>query len=82
MRENLFEAKVTLQNGVIISGPVVSNDRVEFVFTNHSSELDYWIAIKKNENGWYKSDGFSFPQPQEQIDELGSQIEGYLDSGN
>lgn len=74
----LFEATATLPNGDIVKGPVKSSDLITFLFINTWSALDFYLELQKKDEKWFQSGGPEIEYPQQMVDELGSQIDGYL----
>gem|GEM_PF-2819456 len=74
----LLDAVVTLPNGETISGPITTTDDTSYLFVNRSSGLDYYMELKKGGDGWYQSGGPSISWPQDEVDQLGIQIDKFL----
>ena len=71
-------AKVKLNNGLLATGPVTTQDFDEFLFRNTGSDLDLYFNLKKTESGWYFSGGPSVTIPPSIIHQVGQQIDNQL----
>jgi hypothetical protein len=58
------------------TGPVTTEDFHEFLFRNTGSSLDLYFSIKKNDTGWYFSDGMEVPPSY--IEQVGQRIDQEL----
>jgi len=72
----IITATVTLPNSKI-SGSVTTVDGEEYLFRNTSSALDYYLTLKKDEE-WYQTGGPEIQWPDNQVKEIGQQIDDYL----
>lgn len=77
-QKHLLNAIATLPNGEIVLGPIVTTDDKDYLFINKHSDLDFYLTLRKNFDGWYQSGGPNIVHPQSMVDELGQQIDKFL----
>jgi len=71
----VFYAKIVL-NGLILTGPVTTQDFEEFLFRNTGSSLDFYFTLKKGDLGWsFSGQGI---EEQNAIEQVGNQIDQQL----
>ncbi|QIL38325.1 hypothetical protein G7074_02940 [Pedobacter sp. HDW13] len=78
IKKYLLDATATLPNGELVVGPIVTANDTEYLFVNKYSDLDFYLTMQKNQNGWYQSGGPNIIHPQSMVDELGLQIDKFL----
>jgi len=74
----LLDAQATLPKGGFVRGPITTGDDITYLFRNTSTELDFYLFMRKGEKGWYQSGGPDIQWPQEMVDELGLYINKFL----
>lgn len=74
----ILDANVELPSKEVLRGTITTNDDEEYHFVNRSTDLDFYVYLKKGEHGWYKSNGQEIETPQSMIDELGYQVDKFL----
>jgi hypothetical protein len=73
----ILYARIKLLDGSIATGPVTTQDYQEFLFRNTGSDLDLYFCLRKNEAGWYFSNGPSIDIPKSFIDQVGLLIDQF-----
>lgn len=75
----ILDAHATLPNGDLVKGPITTGDDVDYLFRNHASNFDFYMLLRKGkDNRWYQAGGPEIQHPQGMIDELGWQIDKFI----
>jgi len=74
----LQDAEATLPTSGFVRGPITTVDDITYLFRNTSSELDFYLFMKRGDEGWYQSGGPEVQWPQSMVDELGLQIDKFI----
>lgn len=74
----IIDAEAKLPKGGIVRGRVTTTDDVTYHFRNDFTDLDFYLYMRKSDNGWYQSGGPEIQWPQEMVDELGYQIDKFI----
>ena len=74
----VIDAEAKLPNGEFVKGQITTRDDTTFLFVNKFSSLDFYLEMKKGEDGWYQSGGPEIQYPQTLVEELGYQIDNFL----
>ncbi|MEH3112554.1 hypothetical protein [Pedobacter terrae] len=74
----IIDVEAKLPNGEFVRGPITTCDDKSYFFVNKFSSLDFYLEMKKGENGWYQSCGPEIQHPQSMVDELGLNIDKFL----
>ena len=80
MATNRFitEAQATLPNGGLVRGRVMTSDDITYLFRNEVSDLDFYLYLRKGDQGWFQSGGPEIQWPQTMVDELGLYIDKFI----
>jgi len=74
----ITDVEAKLPNGEFVRGPITTGDDKTYLFVNKFGSLDFYLEMKKGENGWYQSGGPEIQHPQSMVDELGYHIDKFL----
>lgn len=74
----LLDAQASLPTDGFVRGPVTTTDDLTYLFRNTASGLDFYLYMKKGEQGWYQSGGPTIQHPQSMVDEIGLYIDKFL----
>jgi hypothetical protein len=77
-KKHIVDAEAKLPSGNYVKGPITTIDDVTYHFRNVFSDLDFYLYMRRSDDGWYQSGGPEIQWPQQMIDELGAQIDNVL----